>query len=173
MSCCFSFQFQYTDAPLFIFAASSPFQSGRTLGNNNLPQGFSIQENKARNMMQCSVRMLPLGHSEGETKGHTAPVFPEKEPSKHFLEEFTTFLWLTDWFTPKNVLWAEILHWQSAVYHSRLPPQASCYYVLPTCQISSSPSFKCLCLLWYQLTKKNRLLIARHSMHVIKQLVEL
>lgn len=33
-SCCFSFQFQCTDCPLFVFTASSPFQSGRTLGNN-------------------------------------------------------------------------------------------------------------------------------------------
>lgn len=29
---------------------------------------------------------------EGETKGHFAPVFSEKETPKHFLEAFTTFL---------------------------------------------------------------------------------
>lgn len=55
-------------------------------------------------MMQCSVRMLPLDHSEGEIKGHAAPVFSEKESPKHFLEEFTIFLWLRVWFTPKNIL---------------------------------------------------------------------
>lgn len=101
-SCCFSFQLQYTNSPLFIFAASSPFQSGRTLGNNKFHRALAFK--KTRNMMQCSVRTLPPDHSEGETKGHTAPVFSEKETPKHFLEEFTTFLWLRDWFTPKNVL---------------------------------------------------------------------
>lgn len=148
-----------------------PSQSGRTLGNNKLHRALSIQENKARNMMQYSVRMLPLDCNEGETKGHTTPVFSEKETPKHFLEEFTAFLWLRDSLIPKNILWAEMLQWQSVVCHSRLPPQLSCFYVFQTAKSHLLSVLSALCLFCYQLTKKNRLLTGHHNVHVIKLLV--
>ena len=154
MSCCFSFQFQCTYSPSFIFAASSPFHLGITLVNNKFHKALAFfkKSKKTRQEAWHSVQRECSQQTtvKGENKSSLYTCFLWKRNTKTFLEAFTTFLWLTDWLTYKNTLEQNAVLTTSSV-SQQAPITAftllSMSFGLPTRQISCSPIFKSLDLL--------------------------